>query len=259
MSLSFSQHLDLLDRQGRAVVASLEVLSPDTPVPPDGGTVTEVGAEHWATLEIWSWSLTHLDQHWSRREDPVAPADHATLVTGISALVDQVVTVLRATGPDRPVDFFDRPGRTADVARLLAHEAITMAHRTSLAAGRPTPVVLPAVASDGVGQALAHWGSSSPATASAAQPVAIRTTDTGEDWYLSLPDDADTLAGDFQLVPAQAPAAVVQGPAVNVLWWLHGLPEPLVQVTGADAEVRKVKGTFLQPVEAAPRKRRWFR
>lgn len=259
MHLSFSQHRDLLDVHGRALVSGLSTLQPDAAVPPDGRTVTEVGTEHWATLEIWSWSIRHPDEHWSRREDPPAPADHPALVAGLADLVARLVASLGSAGPDRPIDYFDRPGRTADVARLLAHESVAMAHRITLAAGRPAPALRPEVAGDGLDHVLSHWSSTAVETAPQPQPVAIRTTDTCQEWHLSLAAGSDGLVGDFRLTSVQGPAAVVQGPAAEVLWWVHGLPEPAVEVTGADADVRRVRQTFLQPMGPAPRRRGWFR
>jgi hypothetical protein len=52
--------------------------------------------------------------------------------------------------------------------------------------------------------------------------------------------------------------ATVEGPAVELLWWLQGdpFPEEIVSVTGVDADVRALKQTFLQPVSKPPR--RWF-
>lgn len=259
MSPSFSEHLDLLDLHGRAGVANLHSLTPDAAVPPGDATARQAAQEHWATLEIWSWSLAHPGEHWSEREDPATPADHPALVAAIAAEIGRLGAALREAGPDVSLDYFGRPGTTADVARLLAFEAVTMAHTTGLAAGRPALVLTPAVASDGVGQALAHWASTQPDIVWRSRPVAIRTTDTVAVWYLSLADVVDELAGDFRLASAESPAAVVEGSAQDVLWWLHGHLVPEVSVTGEDADVRAVKSVFLQPVEKARRpKRRWF-
>ncbi|WP_353952039.1 hypothetical protein V6K52_00955 [Knoellia sp. S7-12] len=259
MSPSFSEHLGLLDLHGRAGVATLEALSPDATVPPGEATALQAAEDHWATLEIWSWSLTHPGEHWSDREDPATPAGYPALVAAIAAEIGRLGTALGQAGPDVSLDYFGRPGTTADVARLLAFEAVTMAHTTGLAAGRPALGLDPAVASDGVGQALGHWVSAQPDIVWRSRPVAIRTTDTSGVWYLSLADVDDDLAGDFRLASAESPAAVVEGSAQDVLWWLHGHLVPEVSVTGDEADVRAVKSVFLQPVEKARRpKRRWF-
>lgn len=219
----------------------------------------EVATDHWATLEIWSWSLAHPNEHWSDREQPVSPADYSALVAGVAAEVDRLVVALRDAGPDRSLDYFGRPGTAAQVARLLAFEAVTMAHAAGLAAGRPAPALGPAAASDGVDHVLEHWESPQLEATWRPRPVAVRASDTRAIWHVSLPETKDDLAGDFRLVSAQTPAAVVEGPAENVLWWLHGHAEPAVSVVGDDADVRAVKSAFLQPVEKARRpKGRWF-
>lgn len=143
--------------------------------------------------------------------------------------------------------------------RLLAHESIAMAHRISLTSGRPAPTLRPEVAGDALDHVLSHWSSSGSDIVPQSRPVAIRTTDTQQEWHLCLPEGRDDLVGDFRLTSAQAPGAVVQGPVADVLWWVRGFPEPAVEVMGDDADVRRLRQTFLQPVEPAPRKRGWFR
>lgn len=234
--------------------------------------------EHWNTLEIWVWSLAHPDRHWSQREDPEEPSTYADVVSGIAALGQALAASLRAHGPDVAVDYFERPGRASDVARLLAHESIVVAHKAG--AGLP---LTPDVARDGIDQLLSHWGSSAvgnaagtdgmPATTWQSEVLAIRATDGGNGrtpdldatWLISLPHDAELRIGDFRVESwpddgprNQTPTATVQGPAVDLLWWLQGdpIPEAVVSVTGNDADVRALKQTFLQPVPE-PR-RRWF-
>lgn len=258
MTLSFAENLALLDLHGRAAVASLGQLNPDAELPPRADTVRDVAREHWATLEVWAWSLENPDGHWSERDAPAAPPAHADVVAGIETLVRRLSTSLVAVGPDTDIDYFGRPGNTADVARLVAYEAITVAHRTSQGSPGPTPTVSPAAARDGVEHVITHWSTSQPGIAWQPQTSAIRATDTGGEWHISLPQDTEDRIGDFRIASAQTPAATVQGPAVDVLWWLQGYPIPqdVVSVSGNEADVRALKQTFLQPVPKPPR--RWF-
>lgn len=258
MTLSFSEHLQLLDLHGRSVVAGLGQLDHDDHVPPRDERVEQVAREHWATLEIWAWSLANPDGHWSEREDPAEPATYADLVAGIGTQVARLTTSLRAVGPDADIDYFGRPGTTAEVARLVAHEAITMAHKVALGAAGVVPAVSPAAGRDGIDHIITHWSTSETDIAWQPQTTAVRATDTGDEWQISLPQDGEQHLGVFRIASAQTPAAIAAGPAVDLMWWLQGhpIPEDVVSVSGNEADVRALKQTFLQPVPTPPR--RWF-
>ena len=184
MAITFAEHLDLLDLHGRAAVASLGQLGPTDTLPPQGVPAHPATREHWATLEIWAWSLEHPGQHWSGRPEPTPPPDHAALVAAIGSELTRLEEGLLAAGPDTAIDFFGTPGTTGQVARLLAHEAIGVAHAASLAAGRATPDLSPAVATDGVDRALAHWAEPDAHVGWRPDPVVLRATDTAQSWYL---------------------------------------------------------------------------
>ena len=139
VDIAFAEHLDLLDLHGRAGAASLGQLDATDTLPPHGTTAEAASLEHWATLEIWAWSLAHPGQHWGGRAEPAAPDGHAATVAAIGAELTRLEDLLRAAGPGVPMDFFGRPGTSGDVARLLAHEAIAVAHAASTAAGRSVP------------------------------------------------------------------------------------------------------------------------
>ena len=113
MTVSFSEHLGLLDVHGRAVVASLEQASPDDRMPPLGETARQIAEEHWDTLEIWAWSLENPTSDWDRRTEPTTPKDYDGLVAGIATHVRRSVQALTATGPAARIDYFGRPGTTA--------------------------------------------------------------------------------------------------------------------------------------------------
>ncbi|KQZ68825.1 hypothetical protein [Nocardioides sp. Root151] len=260
MTVSFSEHLDLLDLHGRAGAASLGLLQPDDRLPPASTTVRQAVADHWATLEIWAWSLENPDDHWSRRDDVDAPSVHAELVAGIAAELGRLETALRAAGPDTTLDYFGRPGTTAEVARLLAHEAITVAHAASLTAGRATPPLTAEVAADGIDRALGHWAAPEAEVQWLPEIVEIRTSDTGEAWHVGLSWPENVMPAEMRLVSPEAPAVVVEGPAVDVHWWLHGhdLANEAVTVSGVPEVARVLGSALLHPVPEAPRRRRWF-
>ena len=179
VDIAFAEHLDLLDLHGRAGAASLGQLDATDTLPPHGTTAEAASLEHWATLEIWAWSLAHPGQHWGGRAEPAAPDGHAATVAAIGAELTRLEDLLRAAGPGVPTDFFGRPGTSGDVARLLAHEAIAVAHAASTAAGRSVPGLSPAVAADGVARALEHWAEPDAHVAWAPRPALLRATGVG--------------------------------------------------------------------------------
>ena len=65
--------------------------------------------EHWATLEIWAWSLENPGQHWSTRAEPAPPADHSQAVAAVASELTRLEDLLRTTGPDAVVDYFGVP------------------------------------------------------------------------------------------------------------------------------------------------------
>lgn len=261
MSASFAEYVDLMDLHGRAGAASLGQLEAETPVPPRGMSAYDAGMDHWATLEVWAWLVEHPGRHWSERAEPPRPSDHAALAARIPAEVERVEAALLDAGPELTVDYFDRPGTTAQVARLLAHEAITVAHATSLAAGRTAPALSVELAVDGIDQSLGHW--ESPEAQVTWQPVtvAVRATDAEAAWHLELGQANSGVEPEFRLVAAAAPAVVVEGSAADVLWWLHGhdVPTHRVAVSGPADVVAAVRSALDHPVRRPPRKRRrWF-
>ena len=255
MTVSFAEHLELLVSHGRATLACLELLAPQCALPPRGDPAHQAAAEHWATLEIWAWSLENPAAHWSRREEPRTPATYAALVAGIGAELIRLEAALLRSGPKMEVDYLGRPGSAAEVARLLAHEAIALAHATSLAADEPAPPPSPRIASDGIDQALKQWETSGEAARSRPETVAIRTSDTGSVWHLAL-----AVEDEFRLVPSASTAAVVAGPAVDVLWWLHGHADPAggVEVHGTAGTVERLRSALMHPEPELPKRRRWF-
>ncbi|QIX28403.1 hypothetical protein ncot_18750 [Nocardioides sp. JQ2195] len=262
MSVAFPEHVDLLDLHGRAAVASLGQLHPGDRVPPRDASAREVGDDHWATLEVWAWSLENPTGHWSARDAPDTPPDLAALVASIATQLDRLESVLSASGPDAAIDYFGEPGTFAQVARLLAHEAITVARAVSIAAGRQSPALSAAVAADGVDQALGHWESPEARATWLPATVAVRATDIEEAWHLQASRARVGTDPEIRLVPAVPADAVVEGRASDLLRWLHGFTDvgEAVTMSGDREALVVVRSALMHPAPQAPRRRRrWFR
>lgn len=265
MDIAFAEHLDLLDLHGRAAVASLAQLGPTDTLPPRAVPAHQATREHWATLEIWAWSLEHPGQHWRERAEPESPADHSALVAAVSAELTRLEDLLLAAGPDQPIDYFGRPGTTAEVARLLAHEAIGVAHAASLAAGRATPALHPAAAADGIDRALDHWAEPDADVGWQPRPALIRATDlgpsdTGRSWTVSFGQDRRGETGAVRAGTGDESSVVVEGPATALLWWLHDHQVgDDVTVSGDPDAVRTLRLALDHELAPAPRRKAWWR
>lgn len=260
MTVTFSEHVDLLDLHGRAAAASLVVLTPGTPVPPRGSSRRALANDHWATLEVWAWSLENPNGHWSSRTEPGTPAGHDELVAGLASNLDRLETALLGSGPDAVIDYFGAPGTTAQVARLLAHEAITVAHAVSLAAERQSPALSNEVAVDGIDQALGHWASPEADEKWSPETLALRASDSGDAWHLQVSRPRAGVDPEIRLVPAATAEATVEGAAVDLLWWIHGHPmADDVVMTGHPETILALRSSLMHPVPETPRRRRrWF-
>ena len=260
MDIAFAEHLDLLDLHGRAAVASLGALGPTDTLPPHAVPAHAATREHWATLEIWAWSLEHPGRHWSERAEPAPPVDHAAVVAAVAGEITRLEELLRAAGPDAPIDYFGSPGTTAQVARLLAHEAVGVAHAASLAAGRAAPALHPDAAADGIDRALEHWAEPDADVVWLPRPAVLRTTDAGPAWAVAFGVDRRGALGAIRAGEVGEPAVVVQGPATSLLWWLHDHEVgDEVSVLGDPEQLRVLRQALDHELEPAPRRRGWWR
>ena len=226
MAITFAKRLDLLDLHGRVAVASLGQLGPTDTLPPRGVAAHPATREHWATLEIWAWSLGAIrGSTGAGRPDAASPARPRSAGGG-DRLPSSPDSRKGCWPPDRtrPIDFSGPPGTTGQVARLLAHEAIGVAHAASLAAGRVTPDLSPAVATDGVDRALAHWAEPDAHVGWRPDPVVLRATDTAQAWYLECRSSGRGDHAAFRPTGTRAPGAIVSTDAATLLWWMHGYP-----------------------------------
>lgn len=252
MALSFTEHLDLLELHGRSAVQNLGKLSPKANVPPIPLSARATAEDHWSTLEVWAWLLENPSSSWTDHPAQESSQEYPQLVAAIRTELDRLARSLPRCGPDTAIEYFDRPGTVAEVARLLAHKAMEAAHSTGLAAGTTTLSVSPMAASDGIDQALFHWSAEDSGGERKQKVVAIRCTDTGDEWHIALNGDEN-----FRLVGHGEAAVVVEGGAQDVLWWLHGYatPEELVTLSGDPRTIRDLRVNLMLPELEAPKRR----
>lgn len=262
MTISFASRVDLLDLHGRAAAASLAQLDPRLPLPPHGTTVRDLTNEHWGTLEIWAWLLEDPDRLWSEHQTAAPPLGQSAVAEAIEPQLRRLRRSLLSLGPDAALDYFGRPGTTAEVAKLLAHGAVTTAYAACRAAGRPALSLSPDAASDGIDQALGHWAVPDAEVQWQPRPVAFRATDTADAWHLALSEPEDGQGVDFWLVPPAEPVAVVEASAGTLLWWVHGyaVDDGSVTITADASTIKAIRSALLhpEPVEPKPRRKFWL-
>lgn len=258
MTLALADYVDLIDLHGHVAHSALSAVSSDAPLPPHDDNAFDVAVEHWATLEIWHWILTHPDADWQARPTPEAPATYAVAVAGILTEVTALERVLLDLGPDVPLDYFGQPGSSLDVARLLAHEAVTVARRASLAAGRQAPALRPEVAADMVDRALAHWADPEDAVAWRDSPAQLTAPDATRSWWLRYGIAPREQVGSIAPAEPGTPSVSVSAPAATLLSWLEGHDDP-VTITGDARDVTDLRSALGHEVAPPPRRRWWRR
>ena len=255
MTLSFAEHLDLLEQHGRAAVHSLGQLTPDDQLPPTALSARATAEDHWSTLECWAWILENPSADFSEYPERKPPDEYLDLVAAIPTELDRLARSLSSSGPDAPIEYFDRPGTVAEVARLLAREAMVAAHSAGLAAGGTTLSLTPSAAVDAIDHALRDWESEDASLKGKENVVKILCTDTGDDWHLALKGE-----DSFRLVRSAEAAVVVTGVAQELLWWLHGYaaPEGSVTLSGDRGTIHDLWVKLLLAGDEPPKGRRWF-
>lgn len=255
--LDFTRYVDLLDLHGLAAHRAFAALTANDSMPPRGDRADEVATDHWATLEIWLWILTHPHGNWQGRTPPVRPRSYEDTVAALPPLLAGLEQHLMAAGPDVEVDFFGQPGTTLDVARLLAHEAIARSRSASRAADRQEPPLDPDVAADGIDRALTHWSEARSDLTSHPAPVLIEATDVGASWWLRFGSDDRLDTWSFTFGPPGDPAVRVVAPAVELLGWLEAYDPDTVTVEGDPPVVRTLALALDHPLPDSGK--RWWR
>lgn len=261
VALAFSRYLDLLDLHGRAAVSALSRLDPAHQLRPDHLPVDEVVTEHWRTLEIWAWILANPGGNW-QEHDAVPPAmSYEGRLRVVTEELDRLEALLTSVGEDLPVDYFGKPGTAHDVARLLAHEVISLAARASRAAEREAPPLSPDEAADCIDRALHHWSEPEAAVQCEAQSALLATSDTGDAWQVRFGRSVDGADGSWALLassPPSSPAVTVAAPAAELRAWLEGL-DAVVEVQGATPLIRSLQVALGHDVAPEPRRPWWRR
>lgn len=258
--LPYSQYADLLDLHGRSAVSAFRVLRPDSTVPPHGSSADVVAREHLGTLEIWAWMLAHPGADWRTREAPAVPASYEDVVTAVAHELDRLEQLLQEVEVERPIDYFGREGTTYDVARLLAHEAISVAVASSRASGRQPPPLHPEVASDCIDRALAHWSEPQAEVDWSPAPAQLVATDTGRSWWVRFGGSLDGSVSAIARGEAEPSALTVTDSSHALLLWLEGYPDTTPHVDGADTGTyRLLRAALGHSPEPAPRRRWWRR
>lgn len=255
MTLLFPEYLALLELHGRNAVHNLGRLSPGAEVPPLPLSARATAEDHWSTLEYWVWSLENPSAHLDECPDSKAPEEYSHLVSAITTEHGQLARSLSSSGPNVSIEYFDRPGTVADVARLLAHQTIVVEHSTGLAAGVTTLSLTPSVAGDGIDHALRHWESEDASFKRKEKIVAIRCTDTKDTWHLALKGE-----DSFRVVGPADAAVVVKGVAQELLWWLHGYArlKGSVTLSGDRSTIHDLWAHLMLAGDEPPKRRGWF-
>ena len=252
--LPLSQYLDLLDRHGRAALDALSGLAPDARVPPHGPDALGYAREHLSTLEIWAWLLEHPESDWRAYAAGPMPTGYAEVLGAIGRVRDRLTRLLVEVGPDLPVDYFGSPGTSHDVARLLAHEAISVAVAAGEARGVPLPALHPEVATDYVDRILVHWSDPGADVHWYPAPAHLVAADWARSWWVRFSD------GEAIAPAVEGPASVtVSAPADHLLRWLEGHPASSVEVGGERAALRAFRRSLGHRVDPPPRRSWWRR
>ncbi|WP_101523899.1 hypothetical protein [Nocardioides houyundeii] len=254
--LPHAQYLQLLDLHGRAALDVLGALEPGASVPPNGAEALGYAREHLATLQVWAWLLAHPETDWRAYEGGPPPTAYGDVLASIDRQRDQLVRLLVDSGPDLELDYFGRPGTSHDVARLLAHEAISVACATNEARGTAAPPLHPDVASDCVDRALAHWSEPGADVVWHPAPAHLVAADTGRSWWVRFSEDREVGA----IAPGSpGPVALtLADDSDSLLRWLEGYRGTSPQIEGDTATLRALRVALGHRVEPAP-SRRWWR
>lgn len=255
MPLSFPDYLNLVKVHGQKAVHNLGRLSPEAEVPPIPLSARATAEDHLGTLNSWAWSLENPSADSDESPKWQAPEEYSQLLVAIPTELDRIARSLAGSGPDAAIEYFDRPGTVAEVARLLAHEAIVAEHSTGLAAGVNTVSLTPWAAADGIDHALRHWEMDDADLKLKVNIVKILCTDTRDVWHLALKGNEC-----FRIVGRADAAVVVKGVAQELLWWLHGHPtsKELVTLSGDRGTIHDLWVNLMLAGDEPPKGRRWF-
>lgn len=240
-------HLRHVTVESARLHAVLETADPGAPVPTCPG---------WDAADLL-WHLTEVQSFWSRivqqrctdpeqlvGDDPGRPASYPDLLALARRTTQQLVKALRRTPPSTPVWTWADEQSVGFVLRRQAHEALVHRVDAECTVGARTALD-PALAADGVDEALRVMFGSSPASADLRvdelATVRLSTTDTGHAWLSALAQLVGTDAAGAELLeptlvvaddaggepggsPTAPTAAGLSGAAGDLDCWLWGRP-----------------------------------
>jgi uncharacterized protein (TIGR03083 family) len=219
-----TEHLEALGAEGRLLAAAVAAGPGTSPVPGLGDWTLDDVARHTGSVHEWICEvLTNGLPEWGYDDlMPQAPQDHAVLSSWYLERLGALVDLLTAVPPTQEVwTLFGEPPGVDFWKRRQCFETLVHRYDAEGAAGRRTPID-PAVATDGVEEALQMVRHRTRFGSDREVRFAVRTTDTGSAWTLrvggSLPREERTLVegsdGDVEL----------SGRAANVVVHLWNRP-----------------------------------
>lgn len=233
-------HLDALRDEGRRLAAAVAAGTGTEPVPGVPGWTLDEVARHTGSVHEWLGEIlrTGSPPRWGYDDlMPHAPREHGALAAWYLGRLEALLELL--VGPaDGPVwTLFDTPPGLDFWRRRQCFETAVHRYDAEGAAGRRTPVD-PALATDGVEEALQMVRHRTRFASDRPVRFTVRTTDTGRAWTLhvggDLPRDRRTLTdgadGDVE----------VSGRAADLLVHLWNRPPQQDVVLAGDAALWQV-------------------
>ena len=218
-----------------AVVAA----APDAPVPSCPDWTADDLLHHLTEVQsFWAWVLREAVTEDPDRPEPPRAGDRAALLESYDRAHGELLAALGSVGPAEPRWSWAADQTAGFTFRRQAHEALIHRVDAELAADLPRAPLDPALAADGVDEALRvmfggvpDWATFAPTPGGL---VRLSTTDTDDRWTVHLgrchgtapsgrTHDLAVLEVLDDTDPAD-PSATVRGTAADLDVWLWGRP-----------------------------------
>jgi uncharacterized protein (TIGR03083 family) len=244
-------YLDHLARESARFAAALVDTPSDARVPSCPDWDADDLIWHLAGVQ-WFWGTIVREKVTETKranelDGPGRPGSREELLAFYDLASSDLGGALAATSPDTAAWTWADEQTAGFIGRRQAHEALIHRLDAELTADKRSPMDT-ALAADGVDEILRvmyggapPWGEFTP---DPANTIRVRTTDTGESWFLTLgrfvgtdPDDGKAIDdGDLRVAetdPGGPAAAEIQGTAADLDCWLwHRPPVGVVERTG---------------------------
>ncbi|MGI9004621.1 MAG: maleylpyruvate isomerase N-terminal domain-containing protein [Streptosporangiaceae bacterium] len=235
-------YLGHLARESALFGHAIDGAADDAPVPPCPGWTADDLLWHLGEVQ-WFWGTIvreRTDAQGAEAAKPARPEGRAALMDFYLSASAALGAALAAARPEEPAWTWADDKTVGFIIRRQAHEALIHRIDAELTAGQPRSAMDPALAADGVDEALRvmyggdlpAWGSLAP---DGAGPVRIHAADTGTAWLAGLgrftgtdPDDGQSYDQPGVRVTGCDPdadaAAVIRGNADDLDCWLWHRP-----------------------------------